>query len=638
VAGPVETSQLRALEQGKLVGTTDEGITIARAQVARFEKAGEEATQRRTEAFGAFFNPQGKLYSAEKDIRIAADREARAREQLAIATERLAAREKEEALFRSGAKITAAQADTRVQGFFAEREATTAIRGQKQNLELEKQLLTETNLIEKDRIQSLIQTKELQTEIRIARNDSLQEVAQELIETKKIEGVESAKLESVLTNLNYKKSEVDLVTEISTALGIEASIAATILENAKASNAVLTADERKKRQILKLTQDLSAEEARIAELRRQSSNNITDLRGRAAGALELRQIQDTGETRALDLELRSIGAVSPERRREIEFLQTQTQLETELATLKSNADLSEDIADQKRADVKAGILKITDNEFQAAIRRQALDAERLTTLEPLIQKELELAEARSKQTGFQRGIEKLDQDIANFGDKLGEQIPGRFANNLGQAMTDALSGAKDLDDALSDAGRNFLGFIRDAFLQQAANQVSSGISSALGGAFGGEGGFLSGIFGGSMRGGLIKGFNRGGAVGSDVVPAMLTPGEFIMSRDAVNKYGLPMLTKMNEGVMSMAKMQNGGLLGPAMPALGGFMGGAAGTSSQISNNSEFTFNIQGGRAQQEQGGQQESLQQREFAKRIRSAVTTIVAEESRRGGSLSYLF
>jgi hypothetical protein len=141
-----------------------------------------------------------------------------------------------------------------------------------------------------------------------------------------------------------------------------------------------------------------------------------------------------------------------------------------------------------------------------------------------------------------------------------------------------------------------------------------------------------------MRGGLIKGFNRGGAVGSDVVPAMLTPGEFIMSRDAVNKYGLPMLTKMNEGVMSMAKMQNGGLLGPAMPALGGFMGGAAGTSSQISNNSEFTFNIQGGRAQQEQGGQQESLQQREFAKRIRSAVTTIVAEESRRGGSLGYLF
>ena len=217
-------------------------------------------------------------------------------------------------------------------------------------------------------------------------------------------------------------------------------------------------------------------------------------------------------------------------------------------------------------------------------------------------------------------------------------------------MTDALSGAKDLDDALSDAGRNFLGFIRDAFLQQAANQVTSGLMSGLsgfGGAFssalgggssGSGGGFFSRIFGGSMRGGLIKGFNRGGAVGSDVVPAMLTPGEFIMSRDAVNKYGLPMLTKMNEGVMSMAKMQNGGVLGSVMPALSGFMSGAAGTSSQVSNNSEFTFNIQGGTAQQEQGGQQESLQQREFAKRIRSAVTTIVAEESRRGGSLSYLF
>ena len=79
------------------------------------------------------------------------------------------------------------------------------------------------------------------------------------------------------------------------------------------------------------------------------------------------------------------------------------------------------------------------------------------------------------------------------------------------------------------------------------------------------------------------------------------------------------------------------MLGSLMPAISSF-GSAVGTSSQISNNSEFTFNIQGGTAQQEQGGQQESLQQREFAKRIRSAVTTIVAEESRRGGSLSYLF
>ena len=118
----------------------------------------------------------------------------------------------------------------------------------------------------------------------------------------------------------------------------------------------------------------------------------------------------------------------------------------------------------------------------------------------------------------------------------------------------------------------------------------------------------------------------------DIIPAMLTPGEFIMSRDAVNKYGLQMLTRMNEGVMSMATMQNGGLISPAAAPAGG-------GSSQVNNNSEFTFNIQGGNAEQDQGdAQQESLQQREFAKRIRSAVTQVVAEESRRGGSLSYLF
>ena len=131
--------------------------------------------------------------------------------------------------------------------------------------------------------------------------------------------------------------------------------------------------------------------------------------------------------------------------------------------------------------------------------------------------------------------------------------------------------------------------------------------------------------------GKVLGFSRGGAVGSDIIPAMLTPGEFIMSRDAVNKYGLQMLTKMNDGVMSMAAMQNGGIVSPAAPA-------AEGSLSQVNNNSDFTFNIQAGGGEQEEGDRGQNEQQTAFAQRIRSAVTTIVAEESRRGGSLSYLF
>ena len=49
-------------------------------------------------------------------------------------------------------------------------------------------------------------------------------------------------------------------------------------------------------------------------------------------------------------------------------------------------------------------------------------------------------------------------------------------------------------------------------------------------------------------GGLVQGFSGGGhamAHGTDTVPAMLTPGEFVMSRGAVQKYGSGTLASMN---------------------------------------------------------------------------------------------
>jgi len=49
-------------------------------------------------------------------------------------------------------------------------------------------------------------------------------------------------------------------------------------------------------------------------------------------------------------------------------------------------------------------------------------------------------------------------------------------------------------------------------------------------------------------GGLVRGFSGGGhalASGTDTVPAMLTPGEFVMSRGAVQKYGSSTLRSMN---------------------------------------------------------------------------------------------
>ena len=57
---------------------------------------------------------------------------------------------------------------------------------------------------------------------------------------------------------------------------------------------------------------------------------------------------------------------------------------------------------------------------------------------------------------------------------------------------------------------------------------------------------LSGMYRARMYGGMVpKYMARGGAIGSDTVPSMLTPGEFIMNRRATEQFG-PMLSMLNE--------------------------------------------------------------------------------------------
>ena len=58
-------------------------------------------------------------------------------------------------------------------------------------------------------------------------------------------------------------------------------------------------------------------------------------------------------------------------------------------------------------------------------------------------------------------------------------------------------------------------------------------------------------------GGLIQRFAMGGfARGTDTVPAMLTPGEFIMSKYAVDSYGLDTMRKINNGELSGGSVYN----------------------------------------------------------------------------------
>ncbi len=468
--------------------------------------------------------------------------------------------------------------------------------------------------------------------------------------------------------------------------------------------------------------------------------------------------------------------------------------EDEYELMKEMVNEGSDLKEIEEALKALGIEKtiLKTEEFEQALKILEIKNKELAAQEAEIKNQNEINNLKKPQgfgEGLRQGLGEVREDIAFFGDELGRNIPLKFSDNLGTALRDAVTGAEDLDDALSKAGENFLGFVRDAFLQQAADQFTNtlfgggptsifggsadgsgqkGIFSAIGGLFGGNksaegaegateekkggiGGFFSGLFGGGKKGaalgstpatpmyvsdvslnkegaggvlesltggkegategeegkgflsgltdklggffdgfkdkmgglfdgikGLFKGggggggggffgdilgsiggmftgggmfggigkffgfqnggpvgFANGGPVGStDTVPAMLTPGEFVVKRSAVDKYGTDFLSSLNQGILPMRGFQNGGSVSPVAAEAGASAIGG----NQISNNSDFTFNIdQGGQVSQE-GGQSSSEQQKEFAARIRSAVTTTIQEESRTGGSLNYLY
>ena len=149
-------------------------------------------------------------------------------------------------------------------------------------------------------------------------------------------------------------------------------------------------------------------------------------------------------------------------------------------------------------------------------------------------KDMQGPEALGK--GFKRGIDKMNEQVKYMDYELGQKIPENLANGLADAMGAALDGTKKLDDALMDVAINFLQMIQQAFLQKAAYQIVGGIG---------------GMF---NNGGAVRNYSKGGSV-----PAYVSDGEYVMNRQAVNKYGGAFMHNLNNG--GIPKYHGGGSVG-----------------------------------------------------------------------------
>ena len=114
---------------------------------------------------------------------------------------------------------------------------------------------------------------------------------------------------------------------------------------------------------------------------------------------------------------------------------------------------------------------------------------------------------------------------------------------------------------------------------------------------------------------------KGGPIPEDnKVPALLTGGEFVMNREAVDSYGSDFMARLNQG--SLPGFAEGGPVGDVSPA-GGAGGGEVSITVNISD-AGTSENITTSGA--ESG--------KEFATKVKSAVLQVIADQKRVGGSL----
>jgi len=162
------------------------------------------------------------------------------------------------------------------------------------------------------------------------------------------------------------------------------------------------------------------------------------------------------------------------------------------------------------------------------------------------------------------GETKLEDFPASFFDEFDYRVEDSYREaQLGAADTartiksefnnaflSFANGTETASDAFTKMALNISNRIQQLALEFATNQIFGSLFGSTSGIVGGIGDFLSGLS--KSKGGMIKGYSSGGNVtggsgNKDDVPAMLSGGEYVIRKNAVNKYGPEYLQMLNEG-------------------------------------------------------------------------------------------
>jgi TP901 family phage tail tape measure protein len=154
--------------------------------------------------------------------------------------------------------------------------------------------------------------------------------------------------------------------------------------------------------------------------------------------------------------------------------------------------------------------------------------------------------------GMENAFLQMKIDNLNFASSLGRDIPKMFSDGMSNAMMSVLEGTVTLKDALRSAAYEFLKTINQRLFSNIADSFTSG--------------FMPSLFQKRASGGLIT----GGSGSKDDVPALLMGGEYVVKKDAVNKYGRGFFEQLNSG--AVPQFANGGYFAPGFYDQGAIKG------------------------------------------------------------------
>jgi hypothetical protein len=163
-----------------------------------------------------------------------------------------------------------------------------------------------------------------------------------------------------------------------------------------------------------------------------------------------------------------------------------------------------------------------------------------------------------------------------------------------------------------------------------------GLNLSSGKDLGGLSGTAANMASGAQSAGKWMGFADGGSTKDDI-PAMLMGGEYVMNRQAVEKYGMSTFDKLNKG--QMPSFAEGGPVGNPQ-AINGQSGGAGSLTNNVNitvnldNNGSVSSDIKSSATNENAAGSQRQ-QSKELARTIESAVLKVLVNEKRQGGMLN---